>query len=293
MIFITRNLEVGLRHLRYVSKKRMIWIDALCINQKNIAERNMQVAKMGEIYAHAIRTIVWLGPERGSDEKAFEVLQEIADNIEFDYSIRRMIPSAHSNQPTWADPGVDLPFIQGELNTIAETLQRPYFKRVWIRLELKCSQNLIVQCGHRKIAYDGFIMASICIRQKNRDKHAIDWQLIPILEQTLNAIFEIWLSTRWFVSFDNLRKTLRNAQCKDPRDMIYASLALFQDDDKLGVTPDYSRTVEDLYTDVSKSHFYVYTDRVTHGHLLLDSDCHGFNQMCSFVIKWLVAQSLY
>ena len=30
-----------------------LWVDAMCIDQANVAERNMQVALMGQIYAKA------------------------------------------------------------------------------------------------------------------------------------------------------------------------------------------------------------------------------------------------
>ncbi|KAI1357439.1 hypothetical protein F5Y08DRAFT_163607 [Xylaria arbuscula] len=33
---VTRNLEEGLRHLRYEDRPRTMWIDALCINQVNL-----------------------------------------------------------------------------------------------------------------------------------------------------------------------------------------------------------------------------------------------------------------
>lgn len=40
---------------------RVLWVDALCINQIDIPERNRQVALMGEIYRRARRVLTWLG----------------------------------------------------------------------------------------------------------------------------------------------------------------------------------------------------------------------------------------
>jgi hypothetical protein len=37
------------------------WIDAICIDQNSIRERNHQVSLMGNIYSQAERVIVWLG----------------------------------------------------------------------------------------------------------------------------------------------------------------------------------------------------------------------------------------
>jgi hypothetical protein len=38
-----------------------LWVDALCIDQKNTSERNHQVQQMGEIYRRSQRTVAWLG----------------------------------------------------------------------------------------------------------------------------------------------------------------------------------------------------------------------------------------
>ncbi|KAI1819221.1 heterokaryon incompatibility protein-domain-containing protein [Xylaria intraflava] len=63
---ITENLECALRHLRHASSARVIWVDALCINQANIAERNHQVTLMKDIYSQCTRDLAWLGPNPGS-----------------------------------------------------------------------------------------------------------------------------------------------------------------------------------------------------------------------------------
>jgi Heterokaryon incompatibility protein (HET) len=47
---VTTNLELALRYIRYAEEPRVLWVDALCINQKDISEKNHQVAQMREIY---------------------------------------------------------------------------------------------------------------------------------------------------------------------------------------------------------------------------------------------------
>jgi Heterokaryon incompatibility protein (HET) len=41
--------------------KKHFWIDAICIDQDNVAERNDQVSKMGRIYQDAEEVIAWMG----------------------------------------------------------------------------------------------------------------------------------------------------------------------------------------------------------------------------------------
>jgi len=44
---VTKNLYTALTYLRLPDKPRCLWVDALCINQKDMKERNNQVAIMG------------------------------------------------------------------------------------------------------------------------------------------------------------------------------------------------------------------------------------------------------
>lgn len=63
---ITQNLHGALRRLRSRDTPRILWVDAICINQDDDEEKGHQVDLMGWIYAQSVRTIVWLGdvPDR-------------------------------------------------------------------------------------------------------------------------------------------------------------------------------------------------------------------------------------
>ncbi|KAH8808691.1 heterokaryon incompatibility protein-domain-containing protein, partial [Xylogone sp. PMI_703] len=65
---VRENLWQALIHLRETNSTRIIWIDAVCINQNDIEERNSQVSQMGAIYRKAWRVVTWLGPEDPSTE---------------------------------------------------------------------------------------------------------------------------------------------------------------------------------------------------------------------------------
>jgi hypothetical protein len=59
---ITSNLHAALTHLRQSESKEVLWIDALCINQQDVKERNQQVRLMRDIYMVAEGVLAWLGP---------------------------------------------------------------------------------------------------------------------------------------------------------------------------------------------------------------------------------------
>jgi hypothetical protein len=76
---ITQNLFEGLQRIRVPNRSIRIWIDAICINQNDNAERSEQVAKMAEIYRGARTVLVWLGEgeDTEKDKLFLNVLQRV------------------------------------------------------------------------------------------------------------------------------------------------------------------------------------------------------------------------
>jgi Heterokaryon incompatibility protein (HET) len=54
------SLTSALKALRRVKRVRRLWIDAICINQKESDEKNKQVPMMARIYGGASRVCIWL-----------------------------------------------------------------------------------------------------------------------------------------------------------------------------------------------------------------------------------------
>jgi hypothetical protein len=59
----TATLGAALRDMRDETRRRQIWADAVCIDQSNIPERNVQMTLMVLIYRVAHHTIIYLGSE--------------------------------------------------------------------------------------------------------------------------------------------------------------------------------------------------------------------------------------
>ncbi|KAK8096043.1 HET-domain-containing protein [Apiospora kogelbergensis] len=67
----TINLEAALRHLQRPDAKRVLWVDAVCINQQDRLERNVQVPMMSRIYKGARLVVIWLGQGNPNIEQFF------------------------------------------------------------------------------------------------------------------------------------------------------------------------------------------------------------------------------
>ncbi|KAH6684414.1 heterokaryon incompatibility protein-domain-containing protein [Halenospora varia] len=73
-ILATLNCEAALRRLRFLPRPRCLWVDAICMNQYKVDERNTQVAMMAEIYQSAANVVIWLGPGDAQTDLAFKYL---------------------------------------------------------------------------------------------------------------------------------------------------------------------------------------------------------------------------
>lgn len=80
---VTPNCEAALRRLRLPDRSRVLWVDAICIDQSSSEngqrERSTQVPMMGEIYNKASRTICWLGEGGGFTREVLDLLSEIGN----------------------------------------------------------------------------------------------------------------------------------------------------------------------------------------------------------------------
>ena len=64
---VGHSLWTFLDEMRSQGRFRTYWIDAICIDQSNVQERNHQVQLMKVIYSQAESVSIWLGPvEEGS-----------------------------------------------------------------------------------------------------------------------------------------------------------------------------------------------------------------------------------
>jgi hypothetical protein len=107
---ITTNLYAALLRLRDRSLERKLWIDAICINQKNPEERGQQVQLMAMIYSKACRVLVWLGETADDIEGALEDIQRAANEDPTERSSKKINEKA-----------------------IFNLLQREWFQRIWVR----------------------------------------------------------------------------------------------------------------------------------------------------------------
>ncbi len=74
------NLFCALQVIRNTWRPDTLWwIDAICIDQDNVPERNRQVANMAKIYTSSVLTVVWLGPSDSMTSMAFRKMTSLSN----------------------------------------------------------------------------------------------------------------------------------------------------------------------------------------------------------------------
>ena len=247
-LLVTQNLGVALRYLRLADQTRVMWIDAICIDQTNNEEKGLQVALMGEIYRRATRVVAWLGPQENESDRAMECMLRLGSQIDVDWGSYEMRPSAPSTDPTVADANVNLPWDARELTAVYRLLCRRWFERLWIRQEVfLANSQAIIKCGSREVLWTIFRAALLAAFQKPSVSFELE-----------DDLFNRQMFLRGFIHHSEptlrllqLRGLYENAFCADPRDRVYGVLAMLHDEEKaFGITPDYSRSMMGLYRDV-------------------------------------------
>lgn len=166
-ISITRNLAIALRHLRYQQSMRPIWIDAICINQNDVTDKNYQVPRMRFIYTSAERTIFWLGPASESSSHALSILKHLGEQVEITVTGTRL-RSPEAEHPRWYRSGqATLPYSHDTWQALGNLLKRSWFERLWIIQEARLSNRFaLVQCGSEKLSWGLFRRALQCLNTK-------------------------------------------------------------------------------------------------------------------------------
>jgi hypothetical protein len=131
---VRENLGNALRYLRLKDKVRVLWVDAICINQADDAERGHQVAQMGMIYSQAFTVRIWLGIQDEHSAHAFRFLK----NLDTIRNMKRGQVVLHE----WA--------------AVARLCMREYWQRLWIIQEVVLAARIEIHCGETVLQWDDF-----------------------------------------------------------------------------------------------------------------------------------------
>ena len=241
---ITANLDSALRHLRLSERSRDVWVDALCINQKDDKERNQQVAQMGKVFGSASCVNVWLGGLDDIKDLAVEMIEASAKNSSLHWF------------PT-DEPCMEAKFLETEhLEALIAVLKHPWWSRLWTVQETILAKDLRFMVSGNTFSREALFKLT-----KNLYHHQITCcaarysaQPRPPLYRTgrylrIVSLIEVFVSSDFPATLHELLSLFRHRRTKMAHDRIYGALGLLQGE-KL-ISPDYSKTVSQVYEEAA------------------------------------------
>jgi len=205
---VTENLCTALWFLRDANEKRLLWADAVCIDQSNIAEKNHQVQLMRDIYKNAQRTLIWVGEETAEIRQGFSIIPTLVRAYEEKWTLGVCVSM-------WD--------LVAALPKLWALLDDPYFSRVWVVQEVAISRDRLVVCGDLTVSWSDLTFAI---------GYSRDVGLSPFINQ-LNALnFWAMHKSLWDATYRTdrglLQLLIRHRSCgaTNPKDKIYALLGL-------------------------------------------------------------------
>ena len=142
--YVRENLWTALYYLRLKGEVRVLWIDAICINQNDIRERNYQVTQMGRIYSNGSRAVVWLGESNQDSTLAFSVLSNTGEDSDW---------ASFSENSILGPPATEKGVLK--LDAIRSICYREYWTRLWIIQEVLLSTDILICCGDKSLPWGG------------------------------------------------------------------------------------------------------------------------------------------
>jgi hypothetical protein len=268
LIYTGRNLDAFCREFRQVASNEAlyIWVDQLCIDQKNILERNHQVQLMSRIYRRATSTIVWLDSEVSHDDDidvaptnascvtAQDKQNPTTDTRLLRYRWHRKLhhdPPRQTNHPEILRSG------------LADTIvQHQYFSRLWIIQEILLARRVV-------FVVEGGIWAAWVEFYEQCAKSSVP---IPTVLKAKNDSFATACEFGGIAilhsghSLTMVIDAFCGQHCHNPKDKVYGLLGLVEEDQRPDI--DYDRSVQDILLDVLRIALRDSSDRLRRRALL-------------------------
>ncbi|KAG8160972.1 hypothetical protein KVR01_009236 [Diaporthe batatas] len=199
-----------------MKKARLFWIDAVCINQGDVQERNHQVSLMKRIFSKATSVYIWLGNAFDNSQVAMDFLGNTG--------MKPLRLQVHDQRPIWGSQ---------EGRAIRDLFQRPYWSRMWIIQEIIHANRLTVWCGPQRVEWpvlDRLYLTMKTLEEENQlSNHAFAAEI-----RRSPAFVMVWQRAHWrhpetpTPKLQTLIETFQGWECTDIRDKVYA-LQIYQD----------------------------------------------------------------
>lgn len=247
--YITTNLDIALRYLRREHGNRVLWVDAICINQMDLDERSQQVLKMAQIFKSARKILAWTGEAEPDSEEGIMILMQLA------LLGTRLVFSNAINPPLLEEIGFDIK--STSWSKLDHLLNREYWLRMWVLQELAVNfHNVVFLFGKFSLRGDVFEYTSLGYQRLTTFPNVQD-DYDQIVGERPNGLYSAFFlctlvrASKIKPDLQTLLQLTDRFKATDPRDKVYALLNLVSDFDREAIKPDYRKSHSQLKLDVT------------------------------------------
>ena len=254
-------------------KQCALWVDAVCINQRDDGEKEKQIALMSTIYRKADAVIIWLGQDRqASSTRAKHVNHHI---LRLKWALQSMLSSielaALASFSTRANPK-SLGAIKSRWTRVwTDLFKQMWFHRVWILQEATLASRLWVYHEGQALPwhYLGYIAqyfaeyhdglatttpldyAVDVARNINVWRYHMPSESSSLIESMLEwGVLDGIRHVRCRRQLPSLIETLyesRHSLCSNKKDRIFGILGFVEPDEKITVQISYKLSIEEIF----------------------------------------------
>ncbi|KAK4060261.1 uncharacterized protein Triagg1_10811 [Trichoderma aggressivum f. europaeum] len=233
---VTANLYAFLENYQEAGQGVDLWIDAICVNQSDLLEKNHQIPMMNLIYAAARALIIWLGESSSDSDLALEWINHLGS----------------------ASPYDKMPNIPNKAwQAIQSLLERPWWKRIWIVQELTAGamglklEKASILCGHTRVSWMSVVIAAARMKAYQDDQRQAFPTITEILEldSLRDSAGNYFMKQPTSKSLFDLICRYRHFLATNRRDKIYAIWNMFARAPSTRLPTRYDQSVEDVYVD--------------------------------------------
>lgn len=265
---ITPSLGKALRHLRQRTAVVVLWIDAICINQKDNVEKSHQIQLLPRIFQGALFTYAFWDGAQGEFDAVVEMLMQVQAKARMEKEgLENKRPGGSEDAELYSDGSLEngdmwpdglapipeswkdrcVPQADDAIwDSVGALFSLPWFRRAWIVQETVASSTVRAVCGNRLVNFSDVHSAMDIIdheAQVSDDSKLrrcrASWQ--PFLTLATQREWEM-SQHRWALLF--LLEQFRHAESTLSRDRFFALLGLASDANEPEFAPDYDSPME-------------------------------------------------
>lgn len=207
--------------------KKPLWIDQICVDQQNIAERNHQVKLMAKIYSKAAVVLAWIGDNSHDSNRALDALQKLQSVTYMQRHLSGMVTTA-----------------------INALFNRSYWSRLWIVQEVLLASSVLVMCGDLWVSWKSIMLLHEYIYMGSA--YTIQPNIPIEFPEHLQSLILLYNERKWnpmqpiFWKMIDILDHFAPCSCRDPRDKVFGLMVFVSESEAMKI--DYMLTAEELFT---------------------------------------------